>query len=87
LDAAILKAYDLPPALERQVLNIFQGQKRPVPFSFDGYYPSGFEANFPLHEIISEDFNKSLAENVLAIEPIKDENFSKLVNLLEKDDL
>ena len=87
LDAAILKAYDLPPVLERQVLNLFQGYKRPVPFSFDGYYPPGFEANFPLHEIISEDFNKSLAENVLSIEPIKDKDFSKLVNLLEKDDL
>lgn len=87
LDAAVLKAYDLPPKLERAALDFFQGHKRPVSCDFSGYYPSGFDAWLPLHEIISEKFRDSLAENVLNFEPIKDEKISAMLSLLMEDDL
>jgi hypothetical protein len=40
LDAAVLRLYDLPPALERQLLAIFDGAERPgVGCTFHGYPP------------------------------------------------
>lgn len=39
IDAEILRAYELPPKLERQLLDIFWKQKRRVPFDFSGYIP------------------------------------------------
>ena len=37
IDANILRLYDLPLRLEKQLLNFFSGYKRPVPFDFTGY--------------------------------------------------
>lgn len=65
LDAEILLTYDLPPILERELLDTFQGVERPVPFDFKGYYPPGLEAYIPLHELISEDFNEARADRLL----------------------
>lgn len=65
IDAEILRAYDLPPALERELLDTFQGIQRPVPFEFTGYYPEGFTAYFPLHEVISEEFADARADRLL----------------------
>ncbi len=87
LDAAILKAYDLPPVLEREVLDLFQGKPRPVPFEFMGYYPPGFEAYLPLHQLISENFQNSLAERVLSIEPVRDKKLSAMLSLLVEGEL
>jgi type I restriction-modification system DNA methylase subunit len=62
VDAAILRLYDLPPRLERQILNLFAGWKRPgIPFDFDRYFPEDFEPFFPLHVYLSEDYQRSTA--------------------------
>lgn len=71
LDAEILRLYDLPPQLEKEILSIFQDVKRPVPFGFNGYYPKDFFAYLPLYEIISPEFkeaqNTSLFDRVTII--------------------
>ncbi len=65
IDAEVLKAYDLPPALERELLDSFAGCERPVPFDFTGYYPEDFDAYIPLHELISPDFEEARADRLL----------------------
>lgn len=44
IDAVILKAYNLPPKLERKVLDCFQGYLRIGPVEFRGYYLEGYHA-------------------------------------------
>ena len=50
LDAVILDAYGLPPRLERQLLDAFNGGERKVPFRFADYFPSDFKPYFTLSE-------------------------------------
>ena len=60
IDAEVMRLYDLPPKLEWQVLNLFDGHKRKgVDFDFDRYYPEGFESWIPLHEYLSEEYQRS----------------------------
>ena len=62
VDAEILRLYDFPPRLERQLLDLFSGYKRPgVPFDFRGYFPQDFEPHFPLHLYLSEEYQRSTA--------------------------
>ncbi len=62
LDAEVLRLYDLPPRLERQVLDLFAGWPRlGVPFDFDRYFPAGFEPWIPLHMYLSAEFLRSNA--------------------------
>lgn len=62
VDAEVLRLYDLPPRLERELLDLFAGSPRPgVPFQFDRYYPPHFEPCFPLHEYLSDSFQRSTA--------------------------
>ncbi len=62
VDAAVLRLYDLPPRLERQLLDVFAGRERPgVPCTFKRYFPEGFEPYFPLHEYISDEYKRSTA--------------------------
>lgn len=71
LDAEILRAYDLPPLLEREVLDTFQGKKRPVPVEFTSYYPKNLEVYMPLHELISPTFERPSTlppENIAGIQ-------------------
>jgi len=85
IDAEILRAYDLPPALERELLDTFQGIQRPIPFEFTGYYPEGFKAYFPLYEIISEEFENSRAESLLKrMIFIKDPQITEVVNFIRE---
>jgi len=63
MDAAVLKAYDLPPRLERQVLDLFTGVSRKgVGCPFTGYYPRGFSSYLPLHVLLSEGFHRARAD-------------------------
>ena len=65
IDAEILRLYNLPPRLEKELLDFFEGvQRKGVDFNFDRYYPEGFEAYIPLHIFISEEFQNSTVENV-----------------------
>ena len=60
IDAEVMRLYDLPPKLEWQVLNLFDGCKRKgVDFDFDRYYPEGFESWIPLHVYLSEEYQRS----------------------------
>lgn len=63
MDAAVLKAYDLPPRLERQVLDLFTGMSRKgVGCPFTGYYLPGFSSYLPLHVLLSEGFQRARAD-------------------------
>ena len=65
IDAEVLRLYDLPPRLEKQLLDFFSGhQRKGVDFKFDRYYPKGFGSYIPLHMFISEEFQNSTVENV-----------------------
>jgi len=62
VDAQVLRLYDLPPRIERQLLDFFTGwQRGGVSFPFEQYYPDDFEPCFPLHEYISEAYQRSTA--------------------------
>lgn len=63
MDAAVLLAYDLPPRLERQLLDVFTGVPRKgVGCTFMGYYPAGFSSYLPLHLLLSERFQRAAAD-------------------------
>jgi hypothetical protein len=60
IDAEVMRLYDLPPKMEKRVLDLFQGsQRKGVDFVFAGYYPKGFESAIPLHEYLSEEYQRS----------------------------
>ena len=66
LDAEVLRLYDLPPRLERQVLDLFSGWNRPgVPFAFARYFPVDFEPWIPLNVYLSENFIRSTTSELL----------------------
>lgn len=54
IDAQLLRAYDLPPRLERRLLEAFRGheKERRVAVPFKGWFPEDFTAYVPLHEYI-----------------------------------
>lgn len=65
IDAEILRLYNLPPRLEKMLLDFFAGTpRRGVDFKFDRYYPEGFDSYIPLHMYISAEFQNSSVENV-----------------------
>jgi len=65
IDAEVMRLYDLPPKLERQVLDLFTGwERKGVDFKFYRYFPKGFESWIPLHMYISKEFQNSSVENV-----------------------
>jgi hypothetical protein len=81
IDAEVLRAYKLPPRLERLLLDYFRGAKRPVPFEFGDYFPAGFTATIPLWQYISPDFAKCTGQNLLnSLPQITD---AALVEMLE----
>jgi hypothetical protein len=84
IDAEILRAYDLPPNLERELLDTFEGIERPVPLAdFNGYYPKDFEAYYPLHEIISEEFELARADKLMERLPmINDKDLGEYLDYL-----
>lgn len=58
IDAVVLKGYNLPPRLERQLLDFFRGSVRPVPFSFNDYFPESFLPTIPLWMYVSPEYKK-----------------------------
>ena len=92
MDAAVLLAYDLPPRLERQLLNIFTGVERkgvgldgPDDRStFRGYYPPDFTAYIPLHELVSASFADSSAGRfVRELIPVKSHAAKEALKIAE----
>lgn len=64
IDALVLTAYDLPPRLERKLLDYFRGSERPVPFEFGDYFPEDFRPCFSLAEYLSEDFHLATLKEI-----------------------
>ena len=80
VDAQVLKAYDLPPRLERELLDQFQEAPGPprrnvrkgVGCDFRGYFPPEFRPCIPLHEYLSEAYRRSTAgEIVKNFQPVR----------------
>jgi hypothetical protein len=60
IDAELMRLYDLPPKMEKRLLDLFQGcQRKGVDFDFKGYYPERFESAVPLYELLSEEYQRS----------------------------
>ena len=57
IDAEILKAYDLPPRLERELLDFFYNQSRPLIHGFQNWFPDDLGLFVPLHEYIDSEFD------------------------------
>ncbi len=72
IDAAVLRGYNLPPRLERSILDYFYGANRPVEHGFDGYFPPSFGPRIPLWMYLANDFTKINAryfiENIPSID-------------------
>lgn len=63
MDAEVIQLYDLPPRLERQLLDLFDGvERKGVGCDFRGYYPNDLDAFVPLHELISDEYSCSMLE-------------------------
>lgn len=54
IDALVLRGYDLPPRLERRVLDYFESVRRPVRHEFSGWFPPDFKGFMPLHEWLGQ---------------------------------
>ncbi len=61
VDAEVLKAYDLPPRLERRLLEFFRGHERErrVDHPFEGWLPKEYTAYIPLHEYLGPLVNQN----------------------------
>lgn len=60
MDAEVLRLYDLPPRLERKLLNSFNDKDRKgVGCVFGDYFPRDFTPCIPLHEYISDEYRRS----------------------------
>lgn len=73
IDAVILRAYDLPPRLERHLLDCFRGYRRPGPVEFTAYYPEGFKPFIPWYRYISSEFWRARASDTIARIPVIDD--------------
>ncbi len=61
IDTEVLKLYRLPVRLEKQLLKIFLGHQRRVPFAFKGYDSSDFSKR----QITREHLETQLAQNII----------------------
>jgi hypothetical protein len=59
IDAIILKAYDLPPRLEKELLEFFRDAQRTTLHEWSHWFPKNFQSYIPLHEFYSEGYRKS----------------------------
>lgn len=69
IDALILRAYNLPPWIERKLLEFFRSEKRPVPFEFGDYYPKDYGPTLPLWLYVSPNFSNCRGSHILRTIP------------------
>lgn len=85
IDSLVLKAYDLPPRLERKLLDFFRGYPRPVPFPFPDYFPQDFQPCIPLHEYLEMDMKRASAGELLKrVKPLDSEEIHEFVINIEE---
>ncbi|MBP1467801.1 N-6 DNA methylase [Candidatus Chloroploca sp. M-50] len=70
IDAEVLSAYELPPRLEKQLLDTFAGYQRPGPVHFTGYYPTDFRPAIPWRIFISQGFQNAGARSTISRLPV-----------------
>jgi hypothetical protein len=56
IDATVLSGYRMPPRIERQLLDFFRDQDRPIKHSFSEYFPKDFSVYFSLSDYLSANF-------------------------------
>lgn len=86
IDAEVIRLYDFPPRLERQMLDLFNGwQRNGVGFKFEHYFPKDFESWIPLHEYLSENYQRSTASFVSKwVEDVKSPEIIKAFKAAEE---
>jgi len=67
IDALVLKAYDLPPRLERELLEFFRSARRPTLHPWQHWLPDDFGPALPLYEYLSSDYAKMAGNWVLNV--------------------
>ena len=73
MDAAVMRAYNLPVRLERAVLDLFrlplvkreERRRKGIGCAFGDYYPPGFTSYLPLYMIISDHFQRAAADSTV----------------------
>lgn len=83
VDAEILKGYDLPPRVERDLLRSFEGEQRVGVQGFDRYYPPGFTAALPLHVVRSLDESQTAGALLRRVPTFDDPAVSALFERIE----
>lgn len=85
IDSIVLEAYDLPPRLERKLLDFFRGYPRPVPFLFPDYFSADFKPCIPFYQYLKMDMKQASAGELLKrIEPIDSKVLHEFVLDLEE---
>ena len=69
IDALVLRGYQLPPRVERSLLDFFRKHQRRVRCSFTEYFPEGFVPTIPLWMYISDDFERCRSKHLLESAP------------------
>jgi hypothetical protein len=84
IDAAILAAYNLPPRLERRLLEYFRADERPTVHPWQHWYPEDFTAFLPLHRYLSAEFKVATSGWVLDVfKPLPKDEASALREYLD----
>ncbi len=65
IDATVLSGYRMPPRIERQLLDFFRNQERPIKHSFSEYFPADFSVYFSLADYLSPNFAEASVGTLL----------------------
>ncbi len=86
VDAEVLKLYNLSPRLERRLLDLFPGvERKGVGCKFGDYFPADFKPYIPLHEYISEEYQRSTAGELSRnFQPVRSKAALAALDLAEK---
>ena len=67
IDALVLKAYDLPPRLEKDLLEYFRDARRPTLHEWTHWFPKDFAPFMPLHRFLSDEYKVARSGWVLDV--------------------
>jgi hypothetical protein len=86
MDASVLRLYDLPPRLERDLLELFRGEDRKgVVCAFGDYFPMDFVPCIPLYEYLSEQYRDSTAGRLAkGTQPVRSKAALAALDLAER---
>lgn len=67
MDALVLRAYDLPPRLEKELLEYFREARRPTSHDWTHWFPKDFAPAIPLYRYHSEEYKIATSNWVLDV--------------------